>query len=578
MNEILKKLKKDFLEIDPEISIQKAFETLANPDVNILIYMNPDFKYFHYITGKNIHHRIKQRTELNKILIKDVAIRSLVFDLNRYEEIKSEYIKYFKKSLLKLESKLPLLILVISNKKPIGLVSDLVVYEIPDTRETTFKSKLDIFLESSTNPIENIDKFFIHLTDLGFNLTPELKEYIINLMQTRLIQNNRKQELLDSSSKTVSEEIKPDKIVSIESPQKTGIAGKIIITYNPSHINHRPVGSSPEAPERITKIIELLKDREKVFNDNCILSSDYESATEEDLLRVHTKQYIQFVKEYAKKGGGFLGDSTYITNSTHNLALLAIGGAIRAAEEVINGKAEFGFGLIRPPGHHASREKYGGYCIYNNAAVLARYLQTKKKMEKILILDWDAHAANGTMDIFYDDPTVMLISLHQDPHNYYPKTGFISQLGKSNGIGYTVNVEMPRGSGNEEYMTVFNKLVIPLYEKFNPDFVIGCNGFDTHHSDTYTDLNLTAEGYYKFCSIFREKMRNKMVILMEGGYNPYMGELTHTIINGLLGLPNPFEDKYLSLVSKVISDEKTYLILNQKLKELKFNLSRYHIL
>ena len=107
---------------------------------------------------------------------------------------------------------------------------------------------------------------------------------------------------------------------------------------------------------------------------------------------------------------------------------------------------------------------------------------------------------------------------------------------------------------------------------------IGCNGFDSHHSDQFTELQLTSKGYYEFCKIFKEHMSGKMVILMEGGYNPFMGDLTHTMLNGLLGLPNPFEDKHSSLVHKVTSGEKVYIILKQKIRELKFNLHRYKIL
>jgi acetoin utilization deacetylase AcuC-like enzyme len=331
-------------------------------------------------------------------------------------------------------------------------------------------------------------------------------------------------------------------------------------------------------PERLIKIIDLLKSRGNVFNSHCKLISDYPAATEEDLLMVHHEDYVRFIKNYAGKGGGFLGDSTYVTATTHELALAAVGGALKAADEVLSGHARFGLALIRPPGHHASSDKYGGYCIYNNAAILARYLQKKKGLKNILILDWDAHAANGTMKIFYDDPTVMLISLHQDPHNYYPKTGFISQMGSSNGLGYTINMEMPRGSGDKEYMTVFKELVMPLYEKFEPDFIIGCNGFDAHHSDQFTDLHLTADGYYKFSTLFRKHMIDKMVILMEGGYNPFLGELTHTLINGLSGLPNQFEDSHQSLIQQVVSEEKIQVVFNEKLKELKYNLKRFKLI
>ena len=586
MEEFIRKLDRKFIEIEPYISIQKAFELLADPNVNILIYLSPDKTEFYYLTDREIHKKIELENEVIRTPVKDIAIISLVFKSEEYLVNKTDYLVKFKKDLSKFGRPPPDKFLVLSNGRPIGLVSDIIFDEVNLAEKPVFKSELEIFIENEDNPPEVIGKFFDLLTNQGFDLTPEIKSYIAQLLERKKKELDKKALKQDHGSELQLDTEIPSTETGIsqagtgltESPNHDEIENGLVVTYNPNHINHRPSVSSPETPERLVKIMDLLKGREKVFNSKCRLISDYPPATEEDLLRVHTKLYIQFVKNYASKGGGFLGDSTYITKTTHELALLAIGGAIKAATEVLDGNAEFGLGLIRPPGHHASRDKYGGYCIYNNAGVLARHLQANLGIKKILILDWDAHAANGTMDIFYDDPSVMLISLHQDPHNYYPKTGFISQMGKSDGLGYTINVEMPRGSGDNEYLMVLEDLVLPVYNKFKPDFIIGCNGFDPHHSDQYTDLLLTSMGYYKFSSIFREHMRNKMIILMEGGYNPFMGELTHTLINGLLGLPNPFEDKFQSLVQQVMRDEKIQVVLNQKLKELKYNLHRYHVL
>ncbi len=576
MEELFRKLEKSFLIIDPELSIQKAFELLADPHVNILVYFGPDNKEFYYLTEREIIRSIEKKSGTNGQTVKDAAIRSLVFNYELFIDNNIEYLKQFNESMLKQDDEIQDLFFVINKGNQLGLVSDLVLKNLPVVEESGFNSGLDKFIKSEPEPLKEIDKFFVKVLSFGFNLNPEVKAHIREVLEKRIEEYKRR----DSTYKTKTKEPIEDESLKVEARLKdaTEVSTKVIVTYNPGHINHRPNISSPETPERLIKIMELLKGREKVFNKKCRLVSDYPPGSEEDLLRVHIKPYIQFVKDYASKGGGFLGDSTYITQQSHDLALLAIGGAIKAAEEVLAQNAEFGFGLIRPPGHHASRDKYGGYCIYNNAAVLARYLQRKKGIEKVLIIDWDAHAANGTMDIFYEDPTVMLISMHQDPHNFYPKTGFLSQMGKSNGIGTTVNVEMPRGSGDEEYLTVFKKLVIPLYRSFEPGFVICCNGFDSHHSDHYTDLNLTADGYYEFCSMLRKYLKNKMVILMEGGYNPYLGELTHTIINALMDLPIPFEDKFSSLAHKVISDEKVHLLLNNNIVELQKNLGRHHIL
>jgi acetoin utilization deacetylase AcuC-like enzyme len=632
MLEIKRKLEKEFRVVNPEISIQKAFELLAEPSVSVLIFISAEKNVFYYLTELEINKSIQHQNETTNTSIKKIAIKSLIFDYDQYKKINFEYISQFKRGLAGLGSEKPDKILVFSSGKSIGLVSDLVLNGVPDSQADEYQSELDKFIDAEANPVAHINKFYDIVSSFGFSLNQELKSYILTLLENRIQereQNKIEMDIedlevdIDSSSveqdkprqadlnfsETVPKKIpeakqeskfeqkskqKSEPVTNIEEgiveveerstdhvvqPKiNSGEPKGIAVIYNPSHIGHRSETSSPEMPERLTKIIDLLNRREKVFNKQCRLISDFPPATEEDLLRVHDLQYIDFIKRYASKGGGFLGDSTYVTKTTHELALVAVGGAIRAAEEVLNGKAEFALALIRPPGHHASREKYGGYCIYNNSAILARYLQQEKGLKKILILDWDAHAANGTMDIFNDDPSVMLISLHQDPHNYYPKTGFISQMGKAKGFGYTINMEMPRGSSDDEYFTVFKDLVLPLVEKFKPDFVIGCNGFDPHHSDQYTELQLTGRGYYKFCQFFREHMQNKMVILMEGGYNPYMGELTHTIINGLLGQPNQFDDNYKSLFQKVVSDEKIHVILNQKLKELKNNLRRYKML
>ncbi len=583
MLDIKNKLDRRFKVITPEITTQKAFELLAERNVSILIFLDSDPDKFYFIAEREINKSMREMIDISRKPVKDIAIESFIFNYDVYSKEGLKYLIQFKKRFSSLGISAPDKFLVIHNKKPIGLVSDLEFTDVPDAETQEFKSQLDEFIDANDNPRKNLNMFYSELLDQGFNINPDIESYIEKVLDNRLKERSENEE---NKSPVTDFELTSDQITGskakqmtepAESTSTTGSKGLAVI-YNPSHIGHRPSVSSPEMPERLIKIMDLLKRREQVFNDSCKLISDYGPASEEDILRVHDSNYVKFIKNYAARGGGFLGDSTYVTKSTHELALLAVGGAFRAAEEVLAGNAEFALGLIRPPGHHASRNKYGGYCIYNNAAILARYLQAKHGLNKILILDWDAHAANGTMDIFYDDPSVMLISLHQDPHNYYPKIGFISQMGKSKGIGYTINVEMPRGSGDEEYLMVFKELVIPLFEKFQPDFIIGCNGFDPHHSDQFTDLQLTGNGYYKFCQIFRKYMINKMVILMEGGYNPYMGELTHTIINGLLNKPNQFNDSHLSLIQKVISDEKINVVLTKKLKELKFNLVRYHVL
>ena len=193
-----------------------------------------------------------------------------------------------------------------------------------------------------------------------------------------------------------------------------------------------------------------------------------------------------------------------------------------------------------------------------------------------MIIDWDAHSANGTQQIFYNDPTVLLVSIHQDPHGFYPNTGFTEQLGRGEGLGYNINIEMPKDSGDKEYMLAFKEIILPIFNSYTPDFIIGCNGFDAYYKDPYTKLKLTSNGYYYIGRTLGKIMKHKLTVLIEGGYHSHNGELTHTIINGLLGLPNPFKAQHDSLALSVTSSEKVRKILVDKIGLLKRLLAEYH--
>jgi acetoin utilization deacetylase AcuC-like enzyme len=195
-----------------------------------------------------------------------------------------------------------------------------------------------------------------------------------------------------------------------------------------------------------------------------------------------------------------------------------------------------------------------------------------KKVKKVLIVDWDAHSANGTMEIFYDDPTVMLISLHQDPKAFYPFKGFSGQVGKGKGLGYTVNLELPKGSGDGIYKLAFRELITPIIDDYKPDFIIGCNGFDIHYSDMYTNLNVTANGIYDFVSNLSKGWEGKLAILMEGGYHLNNGRLTATVLNAMLRNENPYKEDSDSLNSIVGSQEKNYKIVENRIQLLKRTL------
>ena len=349
----------------------------------------------------------------------------------------------------------------------------------------------------------------------------------------------------------------------------------ISIIYNEAHTGHKPKTSSPEDPERLTSIMDFLATEARVFDQNCVLIQEFEPAREQDALLVHEMRYIDFIKDFCKKGGGFLGDSTYLTKNSLKYALLAVGGAITASEMVLENIFDTSFAMIRPPGHHASNDSYGGYCILNNAAILARYLQNWKGLKKIMIIDWDAHAADGTMKIFYEDPSVLTVSLHQDPIDFYPHNGFIRQIGAREGRGTNANIVLPKSSGDEELLMAMDQVVLPLYHQFSPDFVIGCNGFDAHFSEENTNMRMTCEGYYKLVSKLREEMGRKLTILMEGGYTNYNGKLAHSIIAALSNEKQPYSKAIDVRSDSLFKEGKPRITTEKNIEELKSLLYPY---
>lgn len=340
---------------------------------------------------------------------------------------------------------------------------------------------------------------------------------------------------MSDSTGTIKSSIRSDTI-----PNK-----KIAFLYNEKHLKHEsgPLCiKTPECPERFIKAMWYLQKSAVFDNDACSLIGDFDAVDDSYLLRVHDDSYVNFIDSYSKAGGGFLGDSTYIVSESYNVAKLSAGAAVKAGSLVADGHYSYTFALTRPPGHHASKNKYGGFCLFNNAAILAKYLQKEKNIGKIMIIDWDAHAGDGTMDIFYDDPNVLFVSLHRDPHGFYPRKGFCEETGIDAGKGYTVNVEMPPGAGDEEYVFAFDEIVMPLIDKYSPEFIICSCGFDAHYKEKNIGLNMTSEGYYQMSLRIASKFPNNFVLLMEGGYHDFNGQLCHSVLSALMGKPNPVQD------------------------------------
>ena len=345
------------------------------------------------------------------------------------------------------------------------------------------------------------------------------------------------------------------------------------VVHYKDHILHKPeavglAADSPENPKRVTRIMDFLHGKGIFDSSDCTLLETFEKASEEDILAVHTPDYHSFVKSYSKSGGGFLGNSTYMCKDSYEAALYAAGGGIFAGKLVAERKYDHTMAIIRPPGHHASADKYGGFCIFNNGAVLAKHMQ-RSGYKKVMIIDWDVHAGNGTMDIFYKDPTVLTLSIHQDAHDFYPKTGFTEQIGEGAGKGYTINVELPEGAGDDEYSLVMERVVLPAIKKFAPDFVIGVCGLDAHYKDTHSSINMTSTGYYNIASTLTDSISCPFAILLEGGYHEFNNRIVHSVLMALLGKPDPQNDSLDRLEYEIRKQKAIYTETEKRIARVK---------
>ena len=261
--------------------------------------------------------------------------------------------------------------------------------------------------------------------------------------------------------------------------------------YHDRFLEHDTGPGHPERPDRLRSITNHLK-QQGLYSSLHHLAFD--EAPEELLISVHTDEHIRFVRESCKRGVKLLdsGD-TFISQNSYDIALLAIGGAVAAVDAVMNGSLTNAFCTLRPPGHHATRNRMMGFCLFNTIAVATRYAQDTYKLKRVAIVDWDVHHGNGTQDIFYNDPSILFISTHQYP--LWPGTGARSEQGEGEGKGFTVNIPMPPGSGEKEYLRAFTEEILPALEQFRPELILLSAGFDAHRDDPLANINLTEQTF-----------------------------------------------------------------------------------
>ena len=305
---------------------------------------------------------------------------------------------------------------------------------------------------------------------------------------------------------------------------KTGL-----ITSN-TYQNHNTGNGHPEKIDRVTVIIDNFK---KLNNKNIIWKKP--SKYKRELLEnTHNKDYINFVeKSFPEKGLSFLDGDTIISPGSKEATTDAVGSIITAIDGVQNKEFHNAFCAVRPPGHHAERNKAMGFCIYNNVAVGAHYLLEKYKFNKVAIIDFDVHHGNGTQDIFYDNEKVLYISTHQYP--YYPGTGTEKEKGKYNNI---FNIPLPAGTTSEEYLNAY-EFVLKKIKEFKPEFILLSAGFDAHKDDPLAQFELTSKDFYNLTkrtlNLAKLCCEGKVVSILEGGYDlNALQESTEMHVNALL--------------------------------------------
>lgn len=290
------------------------------------------------------------------------------------------------------------------------------------------------------------------------------------------------------------------------------------IVRDESYIDHRPGDFHPESHRRLETVYEMLNDVDMKDNYTDV---PVREATEDELLSIHSKEYVNLVASTAGKPHGYLDGDTQTSAGSYRAALRAAGGLMNAIEMVNSGELDNAFALVRPPGHHAERNRGMGFCLFNNVAIGARYAQTELGLKKILIADWDLHHGNSTQHCFEADPTILYFSTHQYP--FYPGTGSFSEVGRGDGEGYTVNVPLSTGYGDSEYNAIYQQILQPIALKFKPDLFLASVGFDIYEGDPLGGMLVTPDGFagltHTLMDIARLTCNGKLVLTLEGGYN-----------------------------------------------------------
>ena len=323
----------------------------------------------------------------------------------------------------------------------------------------------------------------------------------------------------------------------------------------PAGLSVQPLGhiESAEGKRRIKNLVDV-----SGLLDHLVLLKP-RAATEEEILRLHTPEYVARIKRESDALGGEAGDLTPFGHGSNEIALLAAGGCITAVDAVLDGKVGNAYALVRPPGHHAERDAGKGFCIFANVAIAVQHARVARGLSRVAVVDWDVHHGNGTEHAFYSDPNVLTISIHQD-NNFPPASGALADTGAGAGQGFNINVPLPAGSGVGAYVATFENVVAPALRNFGPELIVIASGLDASAMDPLASMMMTSDGYRRLTQVMLatagDVCGGRLVACHEGGYSPaYVPYCGLAIMEELSGVHTGLEDPLLPLLSAMGGQE-----------------------
>jgi acetoin utilization deacetylase AcuC-like enzyme len=271
---------------------------------------------------------------------------------------------------------------------------------------------------------------------------------------------------------------------------------------------------------------------------------------EDDLALVHDRDYIARIKAMSEGRGGDASHLTPFGPGSYDIARLAVGGTTALVDAVLAGSVDNGYALVRPPGHHAERDRGLGFCLFANVPIAIHKARARHGIGRIAVVDWDVHHGNGTQQAFYEDPDTLTISLHQD-RLFPPRSGLVTERGAGRGVGANVNLPLPPGTGTGGYVAMFERIVVPLLEAHRPELIVVCSGFDASTIDPLGRMMLHSDGYRTLTRLLMQAASalcgGRLALSHEGGYSasyvPYCGL---AVTEELSGIKTPIDDPFMA--------------------------------